>query len=92
MVARAPPNVGAGGYDYQFIKPPFQLGSFEGVLVMLPLLLCSRTTAADIIYVFFFFFSSRGNENYICDRLSKTSHVCTQTEIHFIAPAYSYTK
>ena len=23
---------------------------------------------------------------------TKTSHVCTQTEIHFIAPAYNYTK
>ena len=58
MAARAPSNVGAGGYDYQIIKPPFQLGSIEGVLVMLPLLLCSRTTATDITYAFFF--SSRG--------------------------------
>ena len=27
-----------------------------------------------------------------CDRLSKIRHVCMQTEIHVIAPVYSYTK
>ena len=59
----------------------------------------SGNVSIDKVYSLTIYCVDRRNENYFMAKWSiyvtvwaKTRHVHTQTEIHFIAPAYSYTK